>query len=556
MVKEDFLADNMNWRTMKQFHTIGIAPLIAIVAAFILSSTSAVHAQTTNYIVLSTSQVLINSGCKTGCSASISPVAGGGSTSGVAAAALEADINNPSIHRPDPDWTVVSFSAVEFQFSQKTKYTLTFTSKDATSSPATSVIINIDTEPAIQFSQGQSSRIVNLISNIAFALPGSAIALQEQSVACPKNAPHQFARVMLEYPELEISLQKVPFCQVDLSDLDPRAVGVILGTLIHQSSKSSGRKSATPSTPILGLTDVLGDQLIAPKAPTLSQPKAPTTEGSAWLWINGTITAGTGTSPAWDLTGKLAPFTSLTGTTKWTWGEADADIGNNKINGQSAKDVIDFIGPYPTYYGDWRAVGTKVSLSPTYETNRELNHRNMLAVADAVWDFADVNQTVLVRNAEANRKDLTKMPRQGDFVKGKSWGESFEIHTGFEGGGALAPVTVTNSKTKAIVGTIPTYSIARFVPQFDGTVQYRWFTIESDFTGRYLGTTEHTAVNDKNGNPYLETVTGWKAVNVLTTTYSPGSNQNIKITITYTNGFAAPTYQRANGIKIGVTVAY
>ncbi|MGA2005594.1 MAG: hypothetical protein ABSG70_19600 [Terriglobales bacterium] len=114
----------------------------------------------------------------------------------------------------------------------------------------------------------------------------------------------------------------------------------------------------------------------------------------------------------------------------------------------------------------------------------------------------------------------------------------------------------SNPTTKAVVGTIPTYDIGRFVLELDALYQYRNFSFESYFTGRYLLTTEHTAVNDRHGNPYLETVTGGKAVNVLTATYSPGANPHIKFSIAYTNGFSAPVYQRANGIRIGLGVAY
>jgi hypothetical protein len=113
---------------------------------------------------------------------------------------------------------------------------------------------------------------------------------------------------------------------------------------------------------------------------------------------------------------------------------------------------------------------------------------------------------------------------------------------------------VTNSK-KVTVGTIPTYSIGRFVPQIDGIFNYRWLGFESYLTGRYLLTTEHTAVNDKAGNPYLETVSGWKAVNVATFSVTP-NDQHLAVTIAYTNGFSAPSYQRANGIKIGLLVKY
>jgi len=55
---------------------------------------------------------------------------------------------------------------------------------------------------------------------------------------------------------------------------------------------------------------------------------------------------------------------------------------------------------------------------------------------------------------------------------------------------------------------------------------------------------------------YLKTVSGWKAVNVLTFSFAPGSSPHIKFNVAYTEGFSAPTYQRANGVKIGLAVAY
>ena len=88
-----------------------------------------------------------------------------------------------------------------------------------------------------------------------------------------------------------------------------------------------------------------------------------------------------------------------------------------------------------------------------------------------------------------------------------------------------------------------------------GILQYRSFSFESDLIARYLFTTEHTSVTDNAGNPYLETVTGWKAVNVGTFSFKP-DDQHYAFTIGYTNGFAAPTYQRVNGIKIGLQVSY
>jgi hypothetical protein len=238
-----------------------------------------------------------------------------------------------------------------------------------------------------------------------------------------------------------------------------------------------------------------------------------------------------------------------------------ANIGNNKIGGVAAKDVIDFEIPSlmwlpPVVHDELRL---QVPASLTLETNRAFTHRNLLGVGDVIWDERALNQSQAVRTAEAAAsKEPFKMPPQGKFGKGgyESVGWMLQFHTGFEAGGALATTTVTNPKTKATIGVLPTYSIARFVPQIDGLYQYRNFSLESFLTARYLFTTEHTAVNDKAGIPYLETVSGWKAVNVLTFSYTPGQSPHIKLNIAYTEGFSAPTYQRANGVKIGLAIAY
>lgn len=501
--------------------------------------------------MLSTTELLVQHQCEDSGRASIKPASGG-----TAAAGKMKPVEN------DHDWCLVSFDREKFHFAQATLYTLEFTPGEG--GTAKTITIPIDTAPTLEW-QKSSAGGVQLRSNIAFALDGKT-ALYQSGDPCPGKTDQQFTDAVFVYPdmEIEISLSRTPLCPVDRSDrnegLNPRAIGKIHGELhqvdVKQTTKSTGWKK--PEEKISGLSDVLGDRLKVPKAPELSAAKPPTSKDGAWLWINGTVTAGSGTAPAWILDGKLAPWTTLVGTTKWTWVEVDANVGNNKVNGKSAQDVIDFMGPFPTYYTEWGVAGLRISASPTYETNRALNHKNFLGAEDVVWDFNQLNQTVAVKNARKamEKGDMNDMPKAGDWENGAVWGESFHIHSGFEGGGALASTVVTNSKTKATVGTIPTYSIARFVPGLDGTFQYRGFTVESDITGRYLCTTEHTSLSDKNGNPYLQTVSGWKAVNVLTTTWAPGSSPNVKFTVTYTNGFSAPTYQRANGVKIGVAVAY
>jgi hypothetical protein len=338
----------------------------------------------------------------------------------------------------------------------------------------------------------------------------------------------------------------------DLSTANPMSISAVPGRI-----QSSVKSDTSPKSIVIdSLSNVFGDTLQVDSKTSLGESKAPANKDAAWLWINGTITAGTGTAPAWVLDGKLAPLQKqLKAAMLMTWFSATANIGNNKAKGQSAKDQIDFSGPSWKMYRDGKTLGEEFSFSPTYETNLELNHRNMNAVGDIMWDWGKLNQTQFVRTALKTQAPK-KMPKEGDYKGGyDAYGWNLHFHTGFEAGGALDSSTVTNSKTKATVGTIPTYSIVRFVPEIDGIFQYLWLSIESDLTGRYLFATEHTAVNDRAGNPYLETVSGWKAVNAMTFTVKP-SEQHFAFSVGYTNGFSAPTYQRANGVVIGVQVKY
>jgi hypothetical protein len=496
------------------------------------------------YRILSKTQVLVNVGCLKGCTAKVVTP----ETSGKAEPVV-------TDGQPNPDWTLVTVTGGGFQFESKSQYILAIGHNEAA---GTSDVVVIDTTPKAKFAaKAAGPRSLNLTSNVAFAVPGRLRPLFSSVGTCPNGDQPIHLDVELLYPGIEADFRKTGLCEVDMGKLpalNPNAVGVIQGIFtVKESTKSNGLPKAPAQ--IGGVVSVLGDTFKVPDAPKLSKAKVPDTELAAWLWINGTVTAGTGTAPAWVLDGKLAPLqTQPRGTTKWTWVQATADVGNNKINGVTAKDVVDFAGPAPTNYQDWKSLGAEFTVAPTYETDRELDHKNFLAAGGAQWDWGKLNQNQFVRTARAH--DPAKMPEAGDYKGGYDpYGWDLHFHTGFEAGGALAATTVTNPKTKALIGTIPTYSIGRFVSEIDGIVQLYWFSFESDFTGRYLFTTEHTAVNNKAGIPYLETVLGWKAVNVGTVTITPG-DQHFGVTVAYTNGFAAPSYQRADCVKFGVQVKY
>jgi hypothetical protein len=508
----------------------------------------AAQSATTPYVVISDHQVMVSIDCTAGC-----PTA---ELTDIQAGLAKADTVRPVMNQgsPDPAWTLIGFSGSPFR--SKAIYSLSVSHADVNAKPD---LLQIDTSPTVTIAQGAGKNSVNLRSAVAITLPGKTIPLaNSRSGSCPTQRAHQVT-LAVQLPGLKIDFGKTELCEIDMTALqnndlgDPDAVSLIQG--IVTSRQSVNNDTSPKPIQLSGLSNVLGGTLQLDGKSTLAQAKAPANESAAWLWVDGTVTAGTGTAPAWVVEEKFAPFTTqLKGENILTWFAVTANIGNNKVGGQTAKDVIDFVGPSLKNYHDWKKVGVESSLAPTYETNRAFNHRNLLAVGDIIWDLDALNQTQFVRTARTHPP--AKLPKQGDYKGGYATvGWNLHIHSGIETGDALTAVLVTNSKTKAVVGTIPTYAICRFVPQVDGIVQYKWLQLEDLFTGRYLFTTETTAVNDKNGNPYLKTVSGAKGVNVLTFSVTPAA-QHFALTVAYTNGFSAPTYQRANGVKVGVQFKY
>jgi len=474
--------------------------------------------------------------------------------------------------RLDADWTLVSIGG-GMKFESKKQYVVTLAFNDGKDTSKISNVASflLDTSPKVSLKT--AAGLTTLESTVAFSLKGSTGILSNNAKFCksgeviavihPNNSNAEVYFIGSSFPLDETSL-----CQISGSRLEQMQDADGVGKLALRKSKTAKKGSSQPGalTSLTGvirgkIVNIFGDDLTIEQSAS-AQP-APQKKEDAWLWANGTITAGTGAAPAWVLDGLFSPPSWQ----RWLGGvpinpfKVSGNIGNNKIGGVAAKDVIDFEIPSlmwlpPVVAGQLRF---QVPASLTLETNRAFTHRNLLGVGDVIWDFRALNRPQSVRTAEkAASKSPFKMPPQGKFGKSgyESVGWTLEFHTGIEAGGALTTTTVTNPKTKATIGTLPTYSIARFVPQIDGIYQFRNFSLESFVTGRYLFTTEHTAVNDKAGTPYLETVNGWKAVNVLTFSYSPGASPHIKFNVAYTEGFSAPTYQRANGVKIGLAIAY
>lgn len=106
-----------------------------------------------------------------------------------------------------------------------------------------------------------------------------------------------------------------------------------------------------------------------------------------------------------------------------------------------------------------------------------------------------------------------------------------------------------------------TFSAALFLLEIHGLYQQSigWaglLSFDSMFTARYLFDGENTVRQAADGSLSIKRVSGWKAINTLTSTWNPPKNNNVGITVTFKDGFDAPKFSRANSLLIGVLIQF
>jgi hypothetical protein len=114
---------------------------------------------------------------------------------------------------------------------------------------------------------------------------------------------------------------------------------------------------------------------------------------------------------------------------------------------------------------------------------------------------------------------------------------------------------VKASSGSATLG-LPTYTIARVVPQVHGLLQIWRFSSDVTVTGRYLASTENTVVQLPNHSLVLKQLSGWKGYGVMTNSFNLDPAGHFALTASYKNGFNAPKFQRVNTVLGGILVRY
>jgi hypothetical protein len=349
---------------------------------------------------------------------------------------------------------------------------------------------------------------------------------------------------------------------IELASVDPDRVGLYVMDLdqIPRSTLIPG--GLAPLQNIFGNTPK-----IDPKS-RFSPQKAPATKDASQYYINLNYAAGVGTVPAWVLDGKIAPESGLH--KGFTFSPlASANVGNNKLKGQTYTNTIDF-GVTAQRLFQPNSILQEVLFVPgvIYETDKEFDRDNLMGTVDLRYNFAGLYRTqsigtlqrlYLLSQAATKKKQEDPTAQvyepQVDDIKPVLFGYALDFHTGIEAGGALVDTTVNASVGKA-TEVLPTYSIFRVVPQVHGLLETWKFSIDTLMTGRYLIATENTVVQTASNSLFLKQVQGWKGTLAVTGTYNLDPQGHFAINIAYKDGFSPPTYQRVNAVQAGLLFKY
>jgi hypothetical protein len=464
------------------------------------------------------------------------------------------------------DWVIVSWgSDPASSLVAKRNYSLALNYAQISGhAPPPPLVVALDTSETVTISAAAASAPLDfrVVSHLAFANDQNAVAILQLDPVKPADLTHTFQDCRIPIKNLpdkpyqvdaQCSKLTAPFGNTPTSDqlalLDLSLVGILnlrLRTL-----------PGTPLTPSsIPVHDVLGGQpSFDPKSRFVRQ-NAPATKDDAHIYVNGNYTAGVGTAPAWTLNSKYSPVLFLSG--RFTVGPLlTTDIGNNTIKGQTYANTIDLGATGTAIYRPGSALQA-LALTPgvTYETDRQFDRDNLLAIIDTQEFFAHLYDTQQTKSF----RDLgvllhTNSGAKLSDVKTQTIGYDLDFHAGVETGSALIDTTVKASKGTA-VATLPRYGIFRTVPQVHGLLQISRLSIDELFAGRYVALTENTIVENPDHTLYLKKIQGWKAISNLTNTFALDTQGNFNLSVTYKNGFAPPNYKRVNAVQAGLTVKY
>jgi hypothetical protein len=445
------------------------------------------------------------------------------------------------------------------QPNRKYKFTLAYKDRSPNITPAP-LVVPVDTTESITLAYDAGSKDFIVTSNIGFSLDGHTLATRVRTkgndrIWQPCNiAFRSTSPIDRTY---NFICTKIAAVSTD----DQITLAALQSVLIEFVGRVDIQQNSLPGVPLIPLSspylDVLGGSPKFDAKARFARPSAPPAKDSALEYLNFNYAAGVGATPAWTADAKYSP--SLMLIRGFTLAPlATANIGNGKIQGQTAADTID-LGLIartiinPTVASNMYAL----SFGTTYETDRRFDRDNVLGTFDLQW-------LPLILNNTQQRQQLVEWYRylkkdsgivQSDISPYKYFGYDVDAHIGVEGGWNVIEHQVNASKGGA-VDILPMFPIFRIVPQAHALFQLYRFSFDELLVGRYLTTSEKTIVETPTNSLYLLKLKSWKGVSTFNFTYSLDAQGNLGINVKYTDGFSPPNYKRVNSVQAGIVLKY
>ncbi|MGO9318086.1 MAG: hypothetical protein ACLPXT_01765 [Terracidiphilus sp.] len=430
---------------------------------------------------------------------------------------------------PAGSWYYVSFPAKMFKVGLAVTLQYGFTHRSTGQADSQTLVIKItdSIEASVSWSGIRAQDVCLVQSQVAFGAASDSFARYRQD----------------EQAEID-------HCSgADKSSCIPTYVG----ELRVPASEDNKRCQYFVPTQEIG-PNILGSKI---KLKFVARP-APTQKKDAAIYANVNLVAASGARFAWGLDGSLDEqyqFKRLI----VHYLNATANGGNNTatIKTQNYTDSVCWKLPVTYLLGDSaqsnafrKYLGVyNLNIAPDYETDFELDRRNFLAGFNAnLWLL---NHPLQDKVIESNNPKET----MSSYIKAHKYagGDEMDFTPGLEGGGAMADTVQKPSTGSAPSVPIPAYSIFRAAPVMHGELQFRQFSLDETFTARYLFLTENSATQSKANIVYPLRLAGWKAISKCVVSYKPNPDGNLAFTVTYTDGFDAPKFQRTNSVQVGLT---
>ncbi|MBV9181033.1 MAG: hypothetical protein JO356_06965 [Acidobacteria bacterium] len=327
--------------------------------------------------------------------------------------------------------------------------------------------------------------------------------------------------------------------------------------ILDESNKATQELPAS----VPSLIDIFDKPVKLDSKSQLLTEKAPSTKDASNYYVNLNYAAGKGSKPGWVLDAKISPTVGRLVHGYQFIPSAVADIGGNQIPNLKYTDTMNFGAAFSHMYQPNHLLqGLLFKPGFVYETDREFDRNNIVATVDLQYRFVNLFNPRQRRGAakfanELKIAEARKIPWTRSNSRPVLFGYALDFHTGVEIGGALKDTVVGASVGNATL-PLPTYHIARVVPQVHGLFEMGRFSVDAIGTPRYLATVENTVLERNDHSLFLKRLHGWSAFGIITGSWSFDPAGHVSFTVAYKNGFSPPKFSRVNTVQSGIAIKY